>query len=78
MALWQVKGQSDVFVFFCHLGLVQSRFFRLGVRVPTILSTTKNVDRKFVDKICRKKICRFDKFEFQICRRRQILLKNVD
>ena len=31
VALWQVKGRSDVFVFFCHLGLVQSRFFRLGV-----------------------------------------------
>jgi hypothetical protein len=30
--------------------------------VPTILSTIKNVDYKFVDKICRKKICRFDKF----------------
>jgi hypothetical protein len=32
VALWQVKGQSDVFVFFCHLGLVQSRFFRLNVQ----------------------------------------------
>jgi hypothetical protein len=34
----------------------------------SILSNTKNVDPKFVEKICRKKICR----------RRQILLKNVD
>ena len=42
------------------------------------LSNTKNVDYKFVDKICRKKICRFDKIGIQICRIRQILLKNVD
>ncbi len=30
------------------------------IGVPTILSTIKNVDYKFVDKICR-----FDKFEFR-------------
>ncbi len=27
-------------------------------RETSILSNTKNVERKFVDKICRKKICR--------------------
>jgi hypothetical protein len=35
------------------------------IRETSILSTIKNVDRKFVDKICRKKNCRFDKFEFR-------------
>jgi hypothetical protein len=40
---------------------------------PSSLSKTKNVDRRFADKIRR-----FDEFEFQNCRRGQILLINID